>query len=308
MTKENTNKISTCLWFDTQAKDAATFYTSVFSELYGSGQAEITNVTHYISETPSDKPVGSAMTVAFELHGQTFTALNGGPHFKFTPAISFLVNCETKEEVDKLWKKLSEGGETLMPLDSYPFSERYGWTKDKFGLSWQIILTNPEGDWRPKIIPSMMFVNDNAGNAKDAMQFYTSVFEDAEISDNVNRYPAGMEPDKEGTIMYADFSVDDQWFAVMDSAQDHDFNFNEAVSFMVNCENQEEIDYYWEKLSAVPESEQCGWLKDKYGVSWQIVPDVLPELFGSDNPEKGKRTMEAMLQMKKLDIEALRNA
>lgn len=302
MTTQTTNHISTCLWFDDRAEEAANFYVSIFEN------AEILETTPYLVETPSDKPIGSVMTVDFDLEGQQFTALNGGPHFKFTPAISFIINCETEQEVDELWEKLSEGGETLMPLDSYPFSERYGWTADKYGLSWQLILSNPEGDWRPKITPSMMFVNDNAGNAEEAMQFYTSVFEEAEISDNINRYPSGMEPDEEGTIMYADFSIDNRWFAVMDSAQEHDFNFNEAISFMVNCQSQKEIDYYWGKLSAVPESEQCGWLKDKYGVSWQIVPGNVQELYRDDNPEKAKRAMEAMLQMKKLDIEKLKNA
>ena len=302
MTTQISNQISTCLWFNDQAEEAANFYVSIFDN------AAILNTTPYLVETPSNKPEGSVMTVDFELENLTFTALNGGPHFKFTPAISFIVNCESKKEVDELWEKISEGGQALMPLDSYPFSDRYGWTTDKYGLSWQLMLTNPEGDWRPKITPSMMFVNDNVGNAEEAMQFYTSVFEDAEISNNVNRYPAGMEPDEEGTIMYADFSIDDQWYAVMDSARDHNFNFNEALSFMVNCQSQEEIDYYWEKLSAVPESEQCGWLKDKFGVSWQIVPAEMDALFSSEDAEKAKRTMEAMLQMKKLDIKALRNA
>ena len=95
-----------------------------------------------------------------------------------------------------------------------------------------------------------------------------------------------MEPDQEGTIMFADFMLENQWFAAMDSAQAHQFNFNEAISFMVYCDTQEEIDEYWEKLSAVPEAEQCGWLKDGYGVSWQIVPTAMNEMMSKGTPEQ----------------------
>jgi predicted 3-demethylubiquinone-9 3-methyltransferase (glyoxalase superfamily) len=153
----------------------------------------------------------------------------------------------------------------------------------------------------------MLFVRDNAGKAEEAMKFYTSIFDDAKISDNLNRYPEGMEPDKGGTLMFGDFTIENQWVAAMDSAQGHEFNFNEAVSFMVNCKDQKEIDYFWEKLSAVPEAEQCGWVKDQYGVSWQILPAEMNELYSGD-AEKSKRAMEAMLQMKKLDIAELKQA
>ena len=108
--------------------------------------------------------------------------------------------------------------------------------------------------------------------------------------------------------MYTDFMLEGQWFAAMDSAHPHEFNFNEAISFVVNCENQKEVDYFWEKLSAVPASEQCGWLKDKYGLSWQIVPTELGKLLTDPDPEKSGRVMKAMLQMKKIEIEGLRKA
>ena len=105
--------------------------------------------------------------------------------------------------------------------------------------------------------------------------------------------------------MFTDFQLLGQWFAAMDSAHGHAFSFNEAVSLMVTCDTQAEIDDYWEKLSAVPEAEQCGWLKDKYGVSWQIVPTILGELLSDPDPAKSQRVMEAMLQMKKIDIAKL---
>src|SRR5699024_11651880 len=122
----------------------------------------------------------------------------------------------------------------------------------------------------PEIMPSFLFVGEQCGKAEEAMNFYLSVFKNTRPGE-VARYPKNMEPDKEGTIMFSDFMLENQWFVANDSGQEHDFGFNEAISFMVYCNTQEEIDYYWTKLSAVPDAEQCGWLKDKFGVSWQIV-------------------------------------
>ena len=194
-----------------------------------------------------------------------------------------------------------------MPLDKYPFSQRYGWMEDKYGVSWQLILTNPEGEERPPIIPSLMFVGDVCGQAEEATDFYLSVFKDSKRG-TIARYPKSMAPDKEGTMMFTDFQLLGQWFAAMDSAREHSFTFNEAVSLMVNCDTQDEIDYYWEKLSAVPEAEQCGWLKDKYGVSWQIVPIALGDMMGKGTPEQISRVTQAFLKMKKFDIESLKQA
>jgi predicted 3-demethylubiquinone-9 3-methyltransferase (glyoxalase superfamily) len=115
-------------------------------------------------------------------------------------------------------------------------------------------------------------------------------------------------PDKEGTLMYSDFMISNQWFAVNDSAREHGFKFNEAVSLLVDCEDQKEIDYFWEKLSFVPEAEQCGWLKDKYGVAWQIEPKIMHEMMRDKDPKKVARVTEAFMQMKKFDVEALKNA
>lgn len=296
------NKIGACLWFDNQAENAAKFYTSIFKD------SKIGKVNYYGKEGQGihGKPEGSVMTVEFQLENQQFVALNGGPHFKINPSISFFVSRDSKEEVDALWEKLSDNGNALMPLDSYPFSERYGWIQDKYGVSWQIILPGAEGDWRPAIIPSFLFVGEQAGNAEKAMEFYKRVFKDSKLG-TVARYGADQHPDEEGTVMYGDFTIEGQWFAAMDSAHNHNFGFNEGVSFIVNCDSQEEVDYYWKELSSDPSVEQCGWLKDKFGVSWQIVPKDLSELL-NENSEKSERVMKAMLQMKKLNIQALKDA
>lgn len=136
------NKIIPCLWFDTQAEEAANFYVSIFKN------AKINLISRYpaAGQETHGKPAGSVMTVEFELDGQSYTALNGGPHFKFTEAISLQVECETQEEIDYFWEKLSEGG----PVDA----QVCGWVKDKFGLSWQIV---------PKAMAEMMASPDTEG-------------------------------------------------------------------------------------------------------------------------------------------------
>ncbi|KND50951.1 MAG: 3-demethylubiquinone-9 3-methyltransferase [Parcubacteria bacterium C7867-007] len=295
-------KIIPHLWFDTQAKEAAEFYVSAFKD------SKITNIT-----TLQDTPSGDADTVSFNLSGYSFMAISAGPYFTLNPSISFMVNFDPSRDehaetyLRELWSKLSEGGKDLMPLQEYPFSKLYGWTQDKFGVSWQLILSDSDGEPRPFIIPSLLFVGDVCGKAEEAGDFYLSVFKDA-TRGIIARYPSGMDPEKEGTLMFSDLQLEGQWFTAMDSAQDHKFAFSEAVSFIVNCDSQEEIDYYWDKLSAVPESEQCGWLKDKFGVSWQIVPAIMNEMMRDGSPEQIKRVTEAFLKMKKFDIATLEEA
>jgi predicted 3-demethylubiquinone-9 3-methyltransferase (glyoxalase superfamily) len=288
-------KITPHLWFDKEAKEAADFYVSTFPK------SSIKN-TAILHNTPS----GTVDIITFELLGLEFQAISAGPLFKFNPSISFHVTCKTKEEVDAIWKRLSHGGQVLMELGAYPFSERYGWVQDKYGLSWQIIYSNG-ADVKQKITPVIMFVGGVWGKAEDAVNFWTSVFQKANV-DNILHYGKGEEPDQEGTLKYAAFSLFSQEFGAMDSAHDHPFMFNEAISFIVNCNSQEEIDYYWNKLSAVPEAEQCGWLKDKYGLSWQVVPAIMDEMLRGDDQEKIDRVTKAFLVMKKFDFAKLLEA
>jgi predicted 3-demethylubiquinone-9 3-methyltransferase (glyoxalase superfamily) len=283
------------LWFDTEAVEAAEFYCSTLPD------SSVTNVT-----TIYDTRSGDTDIVSFELMGQPFMAISAGPLFRFTPAVSFLVSCTTKEEVDTLWDRLSEGGTALMPLESYPFSERYGWTEDRYGLSWQVMLVGGEQPGR-LITPTLMFVGEVCGKAEEAIGFYTSVFPDSKVG-AILRYGSDEEPDREGTIKHASFQLEGQEFAAMDSARGHDFSFNEAISFLVSCETQEEIDHYWDSLSAVPEAEQCGWLKDRYGLSWQVVPSAMDEMMRSGTKEQIARVTEAFLEMKKFDIAELQRA
>jgi predicted 3-demethylubiquinone-9 3-methyltransferase (glyoxalase superfamily) len=296
-------KIVPHLWFDKEAKEAAEFYISAF----GRG-SKLKNIT-----TIHDTPSGDCDIVSFELSGPPFMAISAGPYFKINPSVSFILNFDpskdkkAKENLDALWKKLLPGGKVLMPLQKYPFSEHYGWVSDKYGVSWQLMLTKPEGEERPFITPFLMFVGSVCGRTEEASDFYISIFKNSKRG-VIARHPKGMEPDKEGTVMFTDFMLDGQWFAAMDSAHAHQFAFNEAISFIVYCKDQKEIDYYWKKLSAVPEAEQCGWLKDKYGVSWQIVPQDMDEMLKTKDKKKLARVTEAFLKMKKFDIAKLKKA
>lgn len=297
-------KITPCLWFDDQAEDAVDFYTGIFSD------SRIVNMSRYTEAGRGvhRRPAGSVMTVTFELSGQPFIALNGGPYFTFTPSISFFIHCESETEINELWDRLSDGGSILMPLQKYPFCERYGWVQDQFGLSWQLMLAD-DHNITQKIAPSLMFTGEQAGRAEEAMRFYTSVFDHSRV-DDVLRYGRGEAPDREGTIKHASFTLEGQPFKAMDSNLEHPFMFNEALSFVVSSETQEEVDEYWEKLSegGDKKAQQCGWLKDAFGVSWQVVPNVLPEMMMDPDPSKSGRAMEAMLQMKKIDIRQLQRA
>ncbi len=189
------------------------------------------------------------LTIDFEIGQHQFTAINAGPEFKINPSISFMLNFDpsnddqAREHLDQLWQKLSEGGEVLMPLDAYPFSKRYGWVKDRFGVSWQLILTDPEGEQRPFIIPSLLFTGKNVNRAEEAIHFYVSIFKDASVGE-LAHYPGDTELAKEGSLMFGDFMLANQWFAAMDSGIEHDFAFNEAISLSVTCKDQAEIDYF----------------------------------------------------------------
>ena len=299
------------LWYDTEAKQAAEFYETVFQN------SKVTNVS-VLHDTPS----GDCDVVSFTVRGLPFMAISAGPYFKINPSISFMVNFDpsrekdAQEQLDAAWEKLADGGKVRMEIGEYPFSKRYGWVDDKYGVSWQLILTDPNGEPRPTVVPTLLFVGNSYGKAEAAAKFYLSVFKDSPFGSaqggsqlgTMMKYGPGQEPNKEGTVMFSDFRLLDTWFAAMDGGGKHDFAFNEAVSFIVKCKTQEEIDYYWEKLSAVPEAEQCGWLKDKFGISWQITPTAMDEMMNSGDEAKIKRVTDAFLTMKKFDIAALEKA
>jgi len=287
-------------WFDGQAEAAAAWYADVFG-------GRVVQTDYYTDEGKEihGHNAGEVMTVTFEIGGQRFVGLNGGPQFSITPAISFFVTCADEQELDGLWAQLSDGGTVLMPVDAYPFSKRYGWVSDSFGVSWQLILA--EGPIQQKITTSLLFSGDNYGKAAEALALYTAVFPDSEVG-LISRYGEGQEPNDANAVAYGEATILGQKVSAMDSALEHAFTFTEGVSLMIECDTQEEIDRYWQGLSANPEAEACGWLQDKYGVSWQITPRILNDMLHEGTPEQVKAVTASFMAMKKMDIAALEQA
>ncbi len=288
------NKITPLLWFGDNTEEAIDFYTEVFKD----------SELNFLQKYPEHEPElgGKVMMAEFRLFNQNFRAFDAGPLFEYTPATSFYVELNTIEEVKEYWKKLIEGGEALIELDRYDFSDSYGWLEDKYGISWQLTLSE-----RNQITPSLMFVDDQFGRAEDAMELYLKVFPKPKKI-TVNKFP---EDDEEnaGAMMFASFSIAKQDMIVMDGIGDHGFSFNEAISFFVDCNNQDEVDEYWDSLIADGgEESMCGWLKDKFGVSWQIVPKQLGEYLADKDREKADRVMQAMLKMKRIVVKELQAA
>ena len=285
-------KITPFLWFEEDAEGAMDFYVSIFDD------SKVVSINRY-EEGPLK---GKVLTGEFQLEGQQFLALDGGSESSFTPAVSFFVNCSSKNKLLHYYQKLVEGGSVLMPLKKYPFSEIYAWVTDKYGVSWQLYLDSHT----PIIMPSLMFICDQHGKTDQAIKFYTSIFDRSAIL-SIAHYDVNDEAPK-GTIKHGHFLLYNQEFLAFDSHQDHDFSLTGAISFYVNCESQEEVDSLWSVLSQDGEIMECGWLSDKFGVTWQIIPSVLPQMLSDPNPDKTKRVMDAMLRMKKIDIPLLQEA
>ncbi len=274
------NNIYPCLWLNNNAKEVANYYAGVFSN------------TNIVSE--------NSIVVMLEIQRQSLMLLNGGPRFSINPSISFFITCETIEEINDYWNKLSKNGKILMPLNKYPWSERYGWVEDKFGVNWQLSFGLMK-EVHQKFTPALMFTQQQNGKALEAINFYTSIFPNSSIN-SIARYREG-EGDTIDNVKHAQFTINNFGLMAMDSSMAHNFTFCEGTSFVVHCDTQEQIDFYWNSLTKDGEESMCGWLKDKYGVSWQIVPTVLGKLMS--NPEKSQAVMQAFLKMKKFDIATL---
>jgi predicted 3-demethylubiquinone-9 3-methyltransferase (glyoxalase superfamily) len=193
-----------------------------------------------------------------------------------------------------------------MPLGEYPFSKKYAWVQDRYGLGWQLILDESLEEHR-KIRPVLLFSDDACGKAEAAIDYYISVFSDAKKG-YINRYAAGEAADARAKINYGELTIGGIQMVVMDHGFGGDFGFNEALSLMVLCRDQREIDFYWNKLSFVPESEECGWIKDQYGLSWQISPCMMNDVLMKGSEAEIRRVTQAFLKMKKFDLAELEKA
>lgn len=276
-----THSLSTCFWLDGKAKEAFLFYKEVFGDVT------------LISENP--------LTVNYTLFGRRFMHLNGGAGYVINPSISFFVNMEDHAAIEGTWLKLIQGGKVRMPLGRYPWSEQYGWCEDQYGVNWQLMLGHQSSC---KVMPSLMLTGDNNGRGAEAIKFYTQLFKNSQLI-QVSQYEE-QEPDITGNIKYAQFELNGLPFGLMESSAAHDFSFNEAISFIITVDDQDEIDYYWNALSEGGNPGRCGWIKDQYGVSWQIVPSILGKLMS--DPATAPKATYSFLQMSKFIIEDLVNA
>lgn len=300
----NVGKITPHLWFNGNADEAVHLYIDLFG-----ADSTILTTTHYPTEGLLDfqEPLaGELLNHDFTLRGHRFMAVNAGDEFRPNPALSFMVNFDpldydgdvdaARADLDQIWAGLIDGGTALMPLQEYPFSAHYGWVEDRYGVSWQLILSDQEGEPRPFIMPALMFGGENQNRAQDAVEFWTALFPNSEVGMQVP-YGEDTGPATARSLMFSDFTLNGQWFVASDSGVDQDFTFTEGISLLVECEDQAEIDHLWAELSAHPEAEACGWCKDRFGVSWQINPKNMGELMERPN------AFEKMLGMKKLIID-----
>jgi len=255
--------ITPAIWCDGTADEAARFYADVFRE--GS----------VVEQVP-----GLAATVS--IHGFRLSLINGGDQCAPNPSISCILNFDpllfgseeqARAYLDELYERLSAGG-VLMELGEYPFSQRYAWVRDRFGMTWQLMLTDPAGEPRPFILPSFMFGGTNHANAKEATEAWIALFDDSRRG-VLYRYEEG-GPMAAGTVMFTDFTLRGTWMSARDSGASHDLTFTPGVSMIVSCRDQEEIDR-----------------------SWQVVPDNIAELMAD------AATREKILQMGKIDLTRL---
>ncbi len=274
-------KVTPFIWCVDNAKEMVEYYVSIFPG------AKVTK------ENP--------MVTSFEIFGQHLSAMNGWPHETLNPSISFSLWVRDEALTKELWDKLSDGGSVLMEYNSYPWSKGYGRCNDRFGVSRQVMYDDCAEHATHQLIPSLLFTQDKNGKAEEAMKLYTSVFPASSIG-NIHRYGPD-EPDIEWNIAHAEFILVNQLFIAAESSLSHNFVFNDGISLSVSCKDQAEVDHYREKLILDGGTEvQCGWGKDKYGVTRQITPIQLPEALFQADQEKANYAMQAMLKMKKIVI------
>ncbi|PRO65715.1 VOC family protein [Alkalicoccus urumqiensis] len=291
----NWQRIVPHIWLEEKAVEAGRLYAEAFPD------------SQFLSHIVlPDTPSGDAEVVNVEICGQLFQLLGGGPLHAHNPSISYMVSFSDKKELDRSWEKLQEDGQIMMPLDAYPFSERFGWVQDKYGVSWQLMYA-PHAEVQ-RVTPALMFTGEQAGKAEEAAAHYMALGGGEMMEGHFMRHGSGMEFDEEGTIAYARFSVDGSQLVVMDSAYPHGFSFNEMHSLIYQGASQEELDRAWEHLSADPKAEQCGWLKDRYGVSWQVVPVEMNDIMERADHEQLRQLVQVFLPMKKLDVDEIKKA
>lgn len=268
-----------CVWHNQTAREAAEFYQLVLP------------ACSIIEENP--------VAVQLQVFDKKILLLNGGPQFMPNPSISFFLYARSAQEAKEIFEQLSEGGKVLMPFEKYPWAAQYGWIEDRYHTSWQITW-DENYPQTGELKPSLLFANDVQGKAQEAIDFYSSVFPQ-HMTLQIERYPAETGATA-GQIMFSEIELEKQRFILMDSGIPHAFDFNEGVSFVLECNDQEEIDYYWEKFTGTGTESMCGWCSDQYNVFWQVIPRNFTSMIQSP------QAVEAFMKMRKIEIDVLKNA
>lgn len=276
-----------CLWFNGHLAEAADFYLEIFED------SKKENETYFI--TDEHGKIGDLLTITLELAGCEFLLLNGGDTFTPTPAISYVVNCENEEQLNRVWEQLNADGETLMPLTDYPELGKFGWTNDRFGFSWQVRL----GESLQTIVPCIMFANENYGMAQAAMDEWINAF-----GGKQNFVIKG----KDDRLRAAGFQLRGHDLIIMDSPEKHDFDFTMGNSFYFYLKDQADIDQVWEAITADGKEWPCGWMEDRYGVYWQTVNKELLQMTTDPDTKKAQRATQEMYKMKKIDLAQIQRA
>lgn len=306
---QHTQRIVPNIWCKRNAEEAGAFYSAVFEN------ARAVIESRYPEEGLPDfqrEFAGRALTVALTIAGTRIVLINAGDEFQPNPSLSFMLNFDpllfdSSEEVarhslQRLWERLSEGGTALMPLGEYPFSALYGWVQDRFGVSWQLMLTDPSGAPRPFLIPALMCDGPAQNRAAEAAEWYANLFADTPGGSAVGAlvpYGQATGAATADALAFGEFRVGEQWFMIADNGSGVDHGFTPGLSLEVRCADQAEIDRLWSALSTVPEAEACGWCIDRYGVSWQVVPERIGELMATPG------AYGRLLGMKKINIAEL---
>lgn len=283
-----TQRITPNIWCDHAAEEAGAFYASVFDR----------TTSRVVARYPVDglpefqrSFAGKPLTVDVEIDGYRITLINAGSEFAPNPAISFLLSVDPRRFddenaarawINRTWTRLGEDGLVLMDIGEYFFSGLYGWVEDRYGVSWQLKLMDRDAEPAPLITPMLVFGGPVRNRSQEAIGLYGELLPPSGITRQVE-YPVTEPPHVDEPIIYSEFLLAGQRFAAFDSPVDRDFTFTPGFSLQIDCDGQEKIDRIWEALSAVPQAEQCGWLVDRFGVSWQVVPANLGELMQRPN-------------------------
>lgn len=302
-------RIVPCLWFAGSAEEAAGFYADAIPG------TRIGSIQRYPTEGLPDfqrELAGQPLTVEVELTDLRITLINAGDQFRPNPSAGFMLTFsadrhdDPRAALDATHAALARGGRELMPLGEYPFAPRYAWVEDRYGVSWQLMLAEDAaptardadghgqepsdaerqaavireqdtGAVRPFAVVALMFCGEAQNRCREAIDAYVDTLPGSEHGVR-HEYPQPTGPAPAGAIMFSEATLAGLPITAMDSGVEQPFSFTEGFSLVVRAEGQAELDRLWGALSAVPEAEQCGWCKDRFGLSWQVVPANLDEL------------------------------